>query len=90
MIIHGFSKEQLAKQLLIMGFIFRLENLLRNPELESVLRVFQTIDFFGNGYRRRNNREVYTLAAKYKNITVTEIQKIKNNLAAVLKSNVEY
>jgi TatD DNase family protein len=35
-------------------------------------------------------REVYTLAAKYKNITVTEIQKeIKNNFA-VLKSNVEY
>jgi hypothetical protein len=35
MIIHGFSKEQLAKQLLIMGFIFRLENLLRNPELNQ-------------------------------------------------------
>jgi TatD DNase family protein len=35
-------------------------------------------------------REVYTLAAKYKNITVTEIKEIKNNLAAVLKSNVEY
>jgi TatD DNase family protein len=75
MIIHGFSKkEQLAKQLLIMGFIFG-KYLLRNPELESVLRVFQTIDFLGNGYRRRNNCEVYTLAAKYKNITVTEIQK---------------
>jgi TatD DNase family protein len=29
-------------------------------------------------------REVYTLAAKYKNITVTENKEIKNNLAAVL------
>jgi TatD DNase family protein len=58
-----------------MGFIFRLENTYCNPELESVLRVFQTIDFSETDTVEETIREVYTLAAKYKNITVTEIQK---------------
>jgi TatD DNase family protein len=76
MIIHGFSKEQLAKQLLDNGFIFRLEN------------TYCAIQNWNQFYEYSNNRffletdtveetirEVYTLAAKYKNITVTEIQK---------------
>jgi TatD DNase family protein len=76
LIIHGFSKGKLAKQLLDNGFIFRLENTYcAIQNWNQFLRVFKQSIFLGNGYRRRNNSEVYTLAAKYKNITVTEIQK---------------
>jgi TatD DNase family protein len=89
MIIHGFSKkEQLAKQLLDNGFYISFgKYLLRNPELESVFTSIPNNRFFlETDTVEETIREVYTLAAKYKNITVTEIQKeIKNNLAAVFK-----
>jgi TatD DNase family protein len=57
----------------IMGFISFGKYLLRNQNW-SVLRNIQTIDF---SWKRIEEtiHEVYTLAAKYKNITVTEIQK---------------
>ena len=78
-LIHGFSKkEQLAKQLLDNGFYLSFgKNLLRNPELESVFvntannRFFLETDMIEEGIH-----EVYALAAKYKKITVTELQQI--------------
>jgi TatD DNase family protein len=76
MIIHGFSKEQLAKQLLIMGFIFRLENTYCAIQNWNQFYEYskQSI-FLETDTVEETIREVYTLAAKYKNITVTEIQK---------------
>ncbi|MFT4984368.1 MAG: TatD DNase family protein [Flavobacterium sp.] len=89
MIIHGFSKkEQLAKQLLDNGFYISFgKYLLRNPELESVFASIPNNRFFlETDTVEETISDVYTLAAKYKNTTVTEIQKeIKNNLGDVFK-----
>ncbi len=81
-LIHGFSKkEQLAKQLLDNGFYLSFgKNLLRNPELETVFektpdnRFFLETDMVEEGIH-----EVYALAAKYKKITITELQQIISN-----------
>lgn len=81
-IIHGFSKkEQLAKQLLNNGFYLSFgKNLLKNPELESVFintpdnRFFLETDMVEEGIH-----EVYALAAKYKKISLTELQQIISN-----------
>lgn len=81
-IIHGFSKkEQLAKQLLNNGFYLSFgKNLLKNPELESVFintpddRFFLETDMVEEGIH-----EVYALAAKYKKITLTDLQQIISN-----------
>lgn len=78
-LIHGFSKKSpLAKQLLDNGFYLSFgKNLLRNPELESVFtntandRFFLETDMIEEGIQ-----DVYALAAKYKKITVTELQQI--------------
>lgn len=89
-LIHGFSKkEQLAKQLLDNGFYLSFgKNLLRNPELETVFtntanhRFFLETDMIEEGIH-----EVYALAAKYKKITVTELQQIiSNNFNTVFKN----
>jgi len=89
-LIHGFSKkEQLAKQLLDNGFYLSFgKNLLRNPELETVFtntanhRFFLETDMIEEGIH-----EVYALAAKYKKITVTELQQIiLNNFNTVFKN----
>ncbi|MGM8363441.1 TatD family hydrolase [Flavobacterium sp. ARAG 55.4] len=86
-VIHGFSKkEQLAKQLLDNGFYLSFgKNLLQNPELESVFiltpdsRFFLETDMIEEGIQ-----EIYALAAKYKKITVAELQQIiSNNFDAV-------
>ncbi|MEL1242128.1 TatD family hydrolase [Flavobacterium flavipallidum] len=88
-VIHGFSKkEQLAKQLLNNGFYLSFgKNLLRNPELETVFvntpnnRFFLETDMVEEGIR-----EVYALAAKYKKITVVELQlQISENVKTVFK-----
>jgi TatD DNase family protein len=77
MIIHGFSKkEQLAKQLLDNGFIFRLENIYcAIQNWISFTSIPNNRFFLETDTVEETIREVYTLAAKYKNITVTEIQK---------------
>jgi TatD DNase family protein len=89
MIIHGYSKkEQLAKQLLDNGFYISFgKYLLRNPELESVFASIPNNRFFlETDTVEETISDVYALAAKYKNTTVTEIQKeIKSNLAEVFK-----
>ena len=91
-LIHGFSKkEQLAQQLLNNGFYLSFgKNLLRNPELGSVFvntpdnRFFLETDMIEEGIR-----EVYELAAKYKNQSVVEIQNlVKRNFAIAFQNNI--
>lgn len=86
-IIHGFSKkEQLAKQLLNNGFYLSFGRyLLINPELESVFNSVPENRFFlETDTSDYTIEEVYALAAKYKKITVEELQQIiSNNFDAV-------
>lgn len=78
MIIHGFSKNQeTAQQLLHNGLYLSFgKYLLRNPELESVFknvpddRFFLETDTIEEGIR-----EVYQLAAQYRNIDIETLQK---------------
>ena len=82
MIVHGFSKKlELAKQLIDNGFYVSFgKNLLRNPELESVFvsipndRFLLETDMVEEGIRA-----VYALAAKYKELELSELQEILNN-----------
>jgi TatD DNase family protein len=91
MIIHGFSKsEQLAKQLIVNGFYISFgKYLLRNPELESVFRNIPIDRFFlETDTIEEKIMEVYTLAAKYKNLKTTELELIiKNNFDTVFSNN---
>lgn len=89
MVIHGFSKsEELARQLIDNGFYLSFgKYLLRNPELESVFkevphdRFFLETDTIEEGIR-----EVYQLAAKYKNIDLETLkQTINTNFQKVFK-----
>ena len=81
MIVHGFSKKtELAKQLTDNGFYVSFgKNLLRNPELESVFvsipndRFLLETDMVEEGIRA-----VYALAAKYKELELSELQDIVN------------
>ena len=78
-IIHGFSKNiQIAKQLLDNGFYLSFgKYLIQNPELENVFKEIPNDRFFletdSSDY---TIEEVYTLAAKYKNITIEELKEI--------------
>jgi TatD DNase family protein len=81
-VIHGFSKkEQLAKQLLNNGFYLSFGRyLLTNPELESVFTSVPDNQFFlETDTSDYTIEEVYALAAKYKKITVPELQEIISN-----------
>lgn len=86
-VIHGFSKnQQLAAQLLNNGFYLSFgKYLLRNPELESVFNSVPENRFFlETDTSDETIEEVYALAAKYKKITITELQQIiSNNFKAV-------
>lgn len=86
-VIHGFSKnQQLATQLLNQGFYLSFgKYLLRNPELESVFNSVPENRFFlETDTSEETIEDVYALAAKYKKITVTELQQIiSNNFNAV-------
>jgi TatD DNase family protein len=82
MIIHGFSKnEQVAKQLIDNGFYISFgKYLLRNPELESVFKSIPNDRFFlETDTIEEGIREVYSLAAKYKELELSELQEIVNN-----------
>ncbi|TDD77076.1 TatD family hydrolase [Flavobacterium caseinilyticum] len=82
LIIHGFSKNiQVAKQLLENGFYISFgKYLLLNKELETVFksvpdnRFFLETDTVDEGIEA-----VYELAAKYKGISVKEVQELVNN-----------
>ena len=79
MIIHGFSKnEQIAKQLLDNGFYLSFgKYLIQNSELESVFKNIPNDRFFletdSSDY---TIEEVYEIASKYKNLKITELQKL--------------
>jgi TatD DNase family protein len=80
-LIHGFSKStQLAKQLLDNGFYISFgKYLLLNPELEAVFKsVPNNLFFLETDTVDEGIEAVYELAAKYKGISVTEIQEIVN------------
>lgn len=91
MIIHGFSKnEQTAKQLLDNGFFISFgKYLLRNPELESVFKSIPNNRFFLETDTIDENIDaIYALAAKYKGVTLEEIQtQINKNFQIVFKRN---
>ncbi|OGS80136.1 MAG: hydrolase TatD [Flavobacteria bacterium RIFCSPLOWO2_12_FULL_31_7] len=88
-IIHGFSKNsQVAKQLLNQDFHLSFgKYLLRNPELREV---FQQIPnekiFLETDTIAESLEEVYTFAAKCKNISIEEMKEIVwNNYQTVFK-----
>ena len=91
-VIHGFSKnQQVAKQLIDNGFYLSFgKYLLRNPELESVFQSIPNDKFFlETDTMEETLEEVYTLAAKYKYITIEELTEIINsNFNTVFKSNI--
>ena len=87
MIIHGFSKsEQLAKQLVSNGFYISFgKYLLLNTELEYVINSIPNDKIFLETDTISENIEaVYELAAKYKGISILEMQElIKHNFHKV-------
>lgn len=89
-VIHGFSKNlQLATQLINNGFYLSFgKYLMRNPDLESVFTAVPNDRFFlETDTAEQTIQEVYALAAKYKNISVTELQEsIKTNFISVFTS----
>jgi TatD DNase family protein len=93
-IIHGFSKNaQLAKQLIDNGFYlsfgkYLLQSRSVGTELEYVFKSVPNHRFFlETDTIEESLEEVYTLAAKYKKITLDELQKqIQNNFSLVFKS----
>jgi TatD DNase family protein len=95
MLIHGFSKNvQVAQQLLDNGFYLSFgKQLLQNPELnpDSYRDVFESITndrfFLETDTIEERIQEVYALAAKYKGISIDEIQEqINKNFMMVFKS----
>jgi len=81
MIIHGFSKKvELAKQLIDNGFYVSFgKNLLRNPELESVFKSIPNDRFLlETDMVEEGIQDVYALAAKYKELELSELQEIVN------------
>ena len=91
-IIHGFSKnEQVAKQLIDNGFYISFgKYLLRNPELKSVFQSIPNDRFFlETDTIEETLEEVYTLAAKYKNIKIEDlIEMVNSNFKKVFQSNI--
>ncbi len=82
MIIHGFSKNlPISKSLLDNGFYLSFgKYLLLNPELESVFKLVPNDKFFlETDTIEETLEEVYELAAKYKNIKVSELQELVTN-----------
>ena len=82
MLIHGFSKNaQVAKQLVDNGFYISFgKYLLLNKELEAVFKSVPNNRFFLETDMLKEGIEVvYELAAKYKGISVKEIQELVNS-----------
>ena len=92
MIIHGFSKKmELAKQLIDNGFYLSFgKNVLRNPELESVFHNIPNDKFLlETDMVEEGIQAVYALAAKYKNLEVSELQEIVNeNYNTIFESKI--
>jgi len=79
MIMHGFSKNaQVANQLIKDGFYLSFgKYLLRNPELKTVFEQIPNDRFFlETDTVEESIKQVYNLAAEYKNIRINELQDI--------------
>jgi len=79
MIIHGFSKNtQVANQLIKDGFYLSFgKYLLRNPELKTVFEQIPNDRFFlETDTVEESIKQVYNLAAEYKNLDIKELQDI--------------
>ncbi len=91
MIIHGFSKNiETAQQLLNNGFYLSFgKYLLRNPELEAVfIKIPETRFFLETDTIEEGIREVYQLAAKYKNIELEAMQnQVQHNFESIFTIN---
>ena len=91
MIVHGFSKNQsTAKQLLDNGFYVSFgKYLLRNPELESVFKSVPNDRFFlETDTIEESIRDVYHLAAQYRNCTVEDLQyHLQQNFNKIFTNN---
>ncbi len=76
-ILHGFSKnEQIAKQLIDNGCYLSFgKYLLRNPELKAVFQSIPDDRFFlETDTIEETLKEVYTVAANYKGMTMAQLQ----------------
>ena len=79
MIMHGFSKNaQIANQLIKDGFYLSFgKYLLRNPELKTVFEQIPNDRFFlETDTVEESIKQVYDLAAEYKNIRINELEDI--------------
>lgn len=79
MIVHGFSKNaQVANQLIKDGFYLSFgKYLLRNPELKTVFEQIPNDRFFlETDTVEESIKQVYNLAADYKNLNIKELQDI--------------
>jgi len=79
MIMHGFSKNaQIANQLIKEGFYLSFgKYLLRNPELKTVFEQIPNDRFFlETDTVEESIKQVYNLAAEYKNLDIKELQDI--------------
>lgn len=93
MIIHGFSKnEETAQQLIKNGFYLSFgKYLLRNPELETVFQIVANDQFFlETDTIEEGIREVYQVAAKYKNMELEIVlDQVQNNFDKVFSDNIK-
>ncbi len=93
LIIHGFSKnEETAQQLIKNGFYLSFgKYLLRNPELETVFQNVANDQFFlETDSIEEGIREVYQVAAKYKNIELEIVlAQVQNNFDKVFSDNLK-
>lgn len=91
MVIHGFSKnKQTAKQLLDNGFYLSFgKYLIQNQELEAVFKSIPNDRIFlETDSSKYSIDEVYTLAAKYKNIELEKLKEIIHiNFESVFKTH---
>ena len=94
MVIHGFSKnEQVAKQLIDNGFYLSFGKYLMQSrsfgtEFEQVFKTIPNDKFFlETDTIEETLKEIYVLAAQYKNIEMTKLQEIINtNYDSVFKN----
>ncbi len=93
LIIHGFSKnEETAQQLIKNGFYLSFgKYLLLNPELETVFQNVAKDQFFlETDTIEEGIREVYQVAAKYKNMELeTLLDQVQNNFDKVFSDNLK-
>ncbi len=79
MIMHGFSKNtQTANQLIKEGFYLSFgKYLLKNPELKTIFQQIPNDRFFlETDTVEESIKQVYDLAAEYKNLNIKELQEV--------------